>query len=49
LVDVVQGTILLFLAASPVIRRVLRLRNVRGELGTTDTIAKTYSGEATVR
>jgi ABC-type uncharacterized transport system permease subunit len=49
LVDVLQGTILLFLAASPVIRRALRLRNVRDELGTTDTIAKTYSGEATVR
>ena len=48
LVDVVQSIILLFLVASPVIRRALRLRGVKSGLGTTDTIARTYGSE-TVR
>jgi ABC-type uncharacterized transport system permease subunit len=48
LVDVVQSIILLFLVASPVVRRVFRLRDVKSSLGTTDTIARTYGAE-TVR
>ncbi|MHB8458884.1 MAG: ABC transporter permease [Candidatus Limnocylindrales bacterium] len=46
LVDVLQATILLFLVASPVLRRVFRLRGVRTGLGSSDTIARTYGGEA---
>ena len=45
LVDVVQATVLLFLVASPVLRRVFRLRGVRSGLGSTETIARTYGGE----
>lgn len=45
LVDVVQATVLLFLVASPVLRRLFRLRGVRSGLGSTDTIARTYGGE----
>jgi general nucleoside transport system permease protein len=45
LVDVVQSIILLFLVASPVLRRLFRLRSAAAGLGTTDTIARTY-GEA---
>lgn len=46
LVDVVQSIILLFLVASPVVRRVLRLRSVKSNLGTTDTMTRTYGSEA---
>jgi simple sugar transport system permease protein len=46
LVDVVQSIILLFLVASPVVRRAFRLRGVKASLGTTDTMAKTYGNEA---
>jgi simple sugar transport system permease protein len=45
LIDVVQATVLLFLVASPVLRRVFRLRGVRSGLGSTETIARTYGGE----
>ena len=34
LVDVLQATILLFLVASPVLRRLLRLRNVQAGIAT---------------
>lgn len=46
LVDLLQATILLFLVASPVVRRVFRLRGVKANLGTTDTMARTYGSEA---
>jgi simple sugar transport system permease protein len=46
LVDVLQAIILLFLVASPVIQRLLRLRGVKASLGTTDTMARTYGSEA---
>jgi len=46
IVDVLQATILFFLVAAPVLRRVLRLRNVRSELGTTETLTRTYGSEA---
>jgi simple sugar transport system permease protein len=46
LVDVLQAVILLFLVASPVIRRLFRLRGVQSSLGTTETMAKTYGSEA---
>ena len=48
LIDVVQATVLLFLVASPVLRRVFRLRGVRSGLGSTETIAQTYGGEKAV-
>ena len=41
LIDVLQATILLFLVASPVIRRVLRLRGVKGGLGDADSTTRT--------
>jgi simple sugar transport system permease protein len=46
LVDLLQAIILLFLVASPVIRRLFRLRGVKSSLGTTETMAKTYGSEA---
>jgi len=46
LVDVLQATILLFLVASPVLRRVFRLRGAQIGLGSSETIARTYGGEA---
>jgi general nucleoside transport system permease protein len=46
LIDVVQATILLFLVANPVLRRIFRLRGVQSDLGSTETIARTYGGEA---
>ena len=49
LVDVLQATILLFLVANAVIRRVLRLRGVAVGVEATETITKSYSGESTVR
>lgn len=47
LVDVLQATILLFLVAGPVLRRVLRLRGAKG-LAVTDTISATYGGKTEV-
>lgn len=41
LIDVLQATILLFLVANPVIRRVLRLRGVKGGLGDADSTTRT--------
>jgi simple sugar transport system permease protein len=46
LVDLLEAIILFFLVASPVLRRVLRLRNVKSSLGTTDTMTRTYGSEA---
>jgi ABC-type uncharacterized transport system permease subunit len=48
LVDVIQATILLVLVATPVLRRLLRLRGARGGIATTPTITRSYGGE-TVR
>jgi hypothetical protein len=49
LIDVLQATILLFLVANPVLRRVLKLRGVKPGLDTTDTITRTYAGEVVAR
>ena len=46
LVDLLQAIILLFLVASPVLQRLLRLRGVKASLGTTDTMSRTYGSEA---
>jgi simple sugar transport system permease protein len=46
LVDVLQATILLFLVAHTVIRRLLKLRGVKAGLESTDTIARTYGSES---
>ncbi len=46
LVDLLEAIILLFLVASPVLRRVFRLRGVKSSLGTTDTMSRTYGSEA---
>jgi simple sugar transport system permease protein len=46
LVDVLQATILLFLVAHTVIRRLLKLRGVKAGLESTDTIARTYGRES---
>jgi simple sugar transport system permease protein len=46
LVDVLEAVILFFLVASPVLRRVFRLRGVKSSLGTTDTMSRTYGSEA---
>lgn len=46
LVDVIQATILLFLVAGPVLRRLFRLRGVSGGLGATETITRSYGREA---
>jgi ABC-type uncharacterized transport system permease subunit len=48
LIDVLQAMILLFLVANPVLRRVLKLRGVKPGLDTTETITRTYGGEAVV-
>jgi ABC-type uncharacterized transport system permease subunit len=45
LVDVLQATILLFLVAHTVIRRLFKLRGVKGALDTTETITGTYGRE----
>jgi general nucleoside transport system permease protein len=45
LVDLLQAIILLFLVASPVLRRVFRLRGAKTGLGTTDTMTRTYGSE----
>jgi ABC-type uncharacterized transport system permease subunit len=49
LVDVLQATILLFLIASPYVRRRLGLRGAKAGVEATPTITATYGGEATVR
>jgi simple sugar transport system permease protein len=46
LIDVIQGTILLFLVIGPVLTRVFRLRGVSGNLGATETITRSYAKEA---
>jgi len=46
LVDLLEAIILLFLVASPVLRRVFRLRGVKSSLGTTETMSRTYGSEA---
>lgn len=46
LVDLLEAIILFFLVASPVLRRVLRLRGVKSSLGTTETMSRTYGSEA---
>jgi hypothetical protein len=38
----VQATVLLFLVASPVLRRLFRLRGVRTGLGSSETVTRTY-------
>jgi general nucleoside transport system permease protein len=49
LVDVLQATILLFLVAHEVVRRLLRLRGVKAGLESTDTISRTYGRESVGR
>ena len=49
LVDVLQATILLFLVASPVIKRVFRLKGVAAGWRTPTTFTSTYGGEAAIR
>lgn len=49
LIDVIQATILLFLVANIVIRRLFRLRGVEADIGSTDTITRSYGGEVAVR
>ncbi len=46
LVDLLQAIILFFLVASPVLTRVFKLRDVKANLGTTDTISRSYGNEA---
>ena len=46
LVDMLEAIILLFLVASPVLRRLFRLRGVKSSLGTTETMSRTYGSEA---
>ena len=45
LVDVIQATILLVLVATPVLRRLFRLRGARSGIATTPTITRSYGGE----
>ncbi len=50
LVDVLQATILLFLVATPVLRRVLRMRGTPAAIDPTTSFTRTYGGgEAPVR
>jgi general nucleoside transport system permease protein len=49
LVGVLQATILFFLVASPVIKRLFRLRGAKTGLEETTTFTATYGGEATIR
>jgi simple sugar transport system permease protein len=49
LVGVLQATILLFLVASPVVKRLFRLKGARTGLEDSSTFANTYGGEATIR
>jgi simple sugar transport system permease protein len=45
LVGVIQATILFFLVAGPVVRRVFRLRGAKPAIDETGTFTKTYGGE----
>ena len=49
LVGVLQATILFFLVASPVIKRIFRLKAARTGLEEATTFTSTYGGEATIR
>ena len=49
LVGVLQATLLFFLVASPVIKRVFRLKGVESGLEDATTFTSTYGGEATIR
>jgi ABC-type uncharacterized transport system permease subunit len=51
LVDVLQATILLFLVANPVLRRLFRIRRAGAgpELAETETFTRSYSGQTAVR
>ena len=49
LVDVLQATILLFLVAHTVIRRLFKLRGVKAGIESTDTIARTYGRDSVRR
>ena len=49
LVGVLQATILFFLVASPVIKRLFRLKGAKTGLEETTTFTATYGGEATIR
>ena len=46
LVDVLEATILLFLMASPYLLRLFRLRGVKAVVEGSETITRTYGGEA---
>ena len=46
LVSLLEAIILFFLVISPVLRRVFRLRGVKSNLGTTETMSRTYGSEA---
>jgi simple sugar transport system permease protein len=45
LVDVIQATILLVLVATPVLRRLFRLRGTKAGIAATPTITRSYGGE----
>jgi simple sugar transport system permease protein len=45
LIDVVQAILLVFLVASPLLRRLFRLRGAKTGLGTTDSMAATYGSQ----
>jgi simple sugar transport system permease protein len=46
IIDVIQGVILLFLAAEVVVRRLFRIRaSTPGAVSDLDTVTKTYGGE----
>jgi simple sugar transport system permease protein len=46
IIDVIQGVILLFLAAEVVVRRLLRIKTAApGAVAELDTLTKTYGGE----
>ena len=49
LVDVLQATILLFLIANPVLRRLFRLRRVGTGVEEAQTITRSYSGQTVAR
>ena len=41
-----QATILLFLVANVLLRKLFRMRNVKTDVGSTETITKSYGKEA---
>lgn len=49
LVGVLQATILFFLVASPVIKRIFRLKDAQSGFDEATTFTNTYGGEATIR